>query len=60
MISSYGPGAAGSSAVLGRLIARFQRKYQAFRDPVFGSGILCEFASWTLAGTGGKDRRTGN
>jgi hypothetical protein len=31
-MASYGPGTAGSSAVSVRLIARFQRKYQAFRD----------------------------
>jgi hypothetical protein len=59
MISSYGPGAAGSSAVFGRLIARFQRKYQAFRDLVFGSGFLYEFASWKLVSNGGKDRCAG-
>jgi len=59
MISSYGPGAAGSSAVFGRLIARFQRKYQAFRDLAFGSAFLYEFASWKLVSNGGKDRRAG-
>jgi hypothetical protein len=43
MISSYGPGAAGSSAVFGRLIARFQRKYQAVRERLFCRGFG---ASW--------------
>jgi hypothetical protein len=41
-MASYGPGTAGSSAVSVRLIARFQRKYQAFRDQPLCCDMLCE------------------
>jgi hypothetical protein len=55
-MASYEPGTAGSSAVSVRLIARFQWKYQAFRDQPLCCEMLCEAAPSEHAGARSNGR----